>query len=229
MGLFEFNMGKFEVSLREASKIREKLELDKIDSNLASEEQLQALTSFLATQIQGKKQCSLVYKASQLGWSEKKFHSRLAGLSEPTFFIATTEGGHIVGGFRTIPWDGSNSVEGPGAFLFSLGDGKSRLPVMLENKYAVSMSVREMSGKNRDLQVFLDRQAIVAHLGQTFAVPLELQDQAQELLIGGVTARLVDFEVFSIGNPQMGMFPLASHDWHSFSSPFFSIQVLTIQ
>lgn len=199
---FGFELGKFKSVIENIGCIVEQLDLGDVESSILGKESLSKLTFWLSREIGGRKECTLVYRASHNGWSDQKFFEISGKISEPTLIVAKTESGKVFGGFQFVPRKKSNSFTGKEAFLFSLGNGNEDS----EDSWFLCENMFQAGAKNfqfsaRDLSFQLNSRAAASQLGHSFAAP---QGQNPDtLLLGALQARLVEFELFCIGNPQV--------------------------
>jgi len=121
---FDFDDSAFHKSLQSACTLTEELDMNEIDSAIATEaSQREKLVSWLSKVLNGRKQCHLVYRASHNGWSDQKFQEIADKISDPVLLLAKTEDGHIFGGFQSTTWKRTNSFAGADSFLFALASG----------------------------------------------------------------------------------------------------------
>jgi len=161
------------------------------------------VVTWMSRIITGKKECTLVYRASHNGWNDQKFHEICEKLSDPVLLIGKMENGHIFGGFQMTPLPKTNSFMGKESFLFSLSDGNERAPILIENNQLDEL--KQFSYSPKDLRFQLAKKLAASQLGNSFKVPNECNiynTDANNLLLGTPQGVIEEMELFCITNIQ---------------------------
>jgi hypothetical protein len=199
---FSFDSARFEQALRESCSLTEQLDMNPLESAIVvDEKERSTLIGWLSRVLNGRKQCSLVYRATHNGWNDQKLQEIAERIGDPVLFVGKTDQGHVFGGFQSSPWSKANSFSGQDSFLFSLDSGSSgRGPVLVENCHSVAS--KQFQYSPRDLRFQLSNKIVASQLGHSFRVPHSFPDSANNLLLGGPQATLIEAELFCIGNVQ---------------------------
>lgn len=114
--------------------------------------------------------------------------------------IGKTDNGYVFGGYQSVPWKKTNSFMGRDSFLFSLTDGKSRPPILIENNQFDEM--KQFQYSPRDLRFQLTNKLVASQLGNSYKVPSLYSSEDSTLLLGTPQSVMVELELFCIGNIQ---------------------------
>jgi hypothetical protein len=194
---FGFELNKFVGAIESAGAIVEQLDLGQVSSNVMNAAMIEQVTFWLSKEMAGRKECTLVYRASHNGWSDQKFIEIAEKLSEPSLIVGRTETGYVFGGFQMTPRRKSNSFSGKESFLFSLDNGNQRNAILLGNLYRADVKNFQFSAK--DLSFQLNSKTAVSQLGNSFVCPPD--QNPDTLLLGAPQVKLLELEMFAIGNP----------------------------
>lgn len=169
---------------------------------LATEEQEAKLKSWIG----GNPSFELLYRASKDGWSTATFHE-LCDDKGATLSIGKSKSGYVMGGFCTVPWSTASRYFRDGtAFLFSLSDGKGRVPVQLKQHANFSTAVYHRStrgptfGGGVDLTFLLNTQVGRSFLGYCYLVPKKSEEEYEDgfTYLAGKDADMNDFPLTDV-------------------------------
>jgi len=197
---FDFDQQQFAAALAKVYSVSEHLDVGVIDSCIASDEGKEQLVKWLSRVLCGRKQISLVYRASHNGWSDQKLHEICERISDPVLVIGKTDSGHVFGGYQSGSWKKTNSFMGKDSFLFSLSDGKTREAILIENSQFDEL--KQFQYSPRDLRFQLNNKLVASQLGNSYKIPPNYESQGSTLLLGAPQSTITELELFCIGNIQ---------------------------